>query len=81
MPNLDDRECDVCGTEFTPRNSLHRYCSVECKAKAKVRHRRRARREIKKDRIGSIATLREQMKEWAKIEGTKGAREKMAAIE
>lgn len=80
MPSLEDRECAMCGEAFTPRNSMHTRCSKECRERGR-RRRRVDRRKIREERISSLERLREQMKEWAKIEGTKGAREKMAAIE
>jgi hypothetical protein len=33
--NWKAKECAVCGTSFTPRNGVHKFCSVQCKGKWK----------------------------------------------
>jgi len=38
MAEIMTRNCETCGKEFTTNNPVTKYCSVECRKKAKARY-------------------------------------------
>ncbi len=53
MRKLKDKKCAVCGTAFTPFNSLAKVCSVKCSAEY---GRKKAWESEKKERIEKLKT-------------------------
>lgn len=51
---MTDRQCELCGTSFTPAHKAHRFCSTQ--------HRRHAAREKRKvrPRFGEVAAATEK---------------------